>query len=132
MEMTLAITRCVTWMANAYKFMGKDFITALMTGWKPRGRFGSVSVTRCWKVQQMSMADDSKLKLWFFLLCIMIRIICDYKGANRLHAKSVTSEIRHLMNIDVGRLLQISTVAQIGQNDFNSNLFNSFNTRYHG
>lgn len=43
METTLAITLCVTWMANAYKFMGKDFITALMMGWKPCGRFGSVS-----------------------------------------------------------------------------------------
>lgn len=32
MEMTLAITPCVTWMANEYKFMGKDFITGLMTG----------------------------------------------------------------------------------------------------
>lgn len=99
-------------------------ISSLDWWWGGR-RVGSLDqspVTRCWNVQQMSMVDDSKLKLWgFFLLCIMIRIIFDYKGTNRLHVKSITSEIRHLMNIDVGRLLHTSTVAQRGQNDFNIN-----------
>lgn len=85
------------------------------------GSLDQSPVTRCWNVQQMSL-DDSKLKLWFFfLLCIRIKIIFDYKGTDRLHVKSITSEIRHLMNIDVGRLLHVSTVAQRGQNDFNIN-----------